>query len=272
MIRWLLLVAPLAGMSGGCLLFCSEGQPCDRGQCLPGYTCVNDACFKAGVAERGEPCSTTAQCKDGVCSDVNCGWPCAGDDDCFGDAACQAGQCTCQPRCRAACTYPKNDECDLGLICQQDFEQQRGFCQEGQCGPADNETCTAPAYCMPVNGPGSGLCVTLCDILQQQACYQGTAPSGTRCCQAAEACVHVKELWGGPHHRDGVCMAGGELGVNASCNDLLQQYCSRGLFCDAIRGVCVRYCNFEDTDAQPTCGTGEQCNAFSSTLPYGWCR
>lgn len=275
-LRGTIVLLTLAGVQAGCFLFSDEGRPCDEGgRCLPGYVCVEGVCQEAAVIQLGEECLATGECVDGaVCATPLCDdsdqLPCTADADCGEHAPeevfCYAETCRCRRTCRPGCNKYQHAECGelSGLLCWYDPSQERGFCAEGYCGRRDDGTelgsCAEGAYCLVENGPGSGQCVALCDVLAQESC----APDYN--------CEHVELLMIDPlYSAYGICLPSGQQTEGGSCVPGNAD-CQRGLVCH--ERSCVRYCNLQDLGASPTCTSGYTCTAFTggALLPYGWCR
>ncbi len=276
-------------------LFSVENRPCTvQGECLPGYTCVENLCVTAGAKDLNEACIDSSECVAGsLCVDAYCDdsaqASCEKDEDCNVNAgqSCRHNTCVCDRVCRATCDYPFFDKCQLGEMCWFETDANQGFCQQGNCGETDQGenigNCLDNEVCLNYNGPGSGLCIPMCDIMAQDACANGTTPEGTLCCANNQNCEHIVKLWGAsmnPGNYRGICVDNGTQNEADPCsNDVRDNlFCSRGLFClptSNSSASCVRYCNIESPGAAPACGAGQLCINIPGApagLPYGYCQ
>lgn len=271
-------------------LFSVENRPCTiQGECLPGYTCVDELCVKAQALNTGDSCRSSSECVAGnLCADAYCDdsaqLSCEKDEDCNTNAgqSCLHNSCVCERICRATCDYPNFADCSNGELCWFDTEANQGFCQNGNCGENDQGenlgNCLDSEVCLEFNGAGSGLCNPMCDIMMQDACANNTAPDGTLCCANNQNCEHLVQLWGAsmnPGNYNGICFDSGTQNEADPCSNAVADnlFCTRGLFC--LGTSCVRYCNIETPGAAPACGSGQLCiniPGAPSNLPYGYCQ
>lgn len=143
---WVLLVAALAVLAGGCPGKKSKYPLCGTDKdCKEGEYCVEKECKKCGDDSH---CGAGQSCEDGAC--VTAKNACVTDDDCGDDKVCKDNRCVacesdgeCGPggKCNAgACERPK--KCSVDEDCEDDEDCLNGRCQKPWQGGNDADaTC-----------------------------------------------------------------------------------------------------------------------------------
>ena len=176
-------------------------------QALPGSSCAGapPACAPAGQLADGTSCSSSVQCKNGLCQKTNAatcgvckaqvalGAVCSVPSDCAGaDVTCSAGICAQRPTAGAACSA--NLSCASGLTCVGSPGKCAQYAKLGeQCGGAGS----AGPGCNPFEGSIciSHICTQVLYATAGQKCgFIGN--SFTACakgdCTPANVCAAVK--------------------------------------------------------------------------------
>ena len=229
------------------------GLACESGQCLDGYTCVDNICVNAGAKKAGDLCAKTAECESGLyCGsqyrqcvegdpaadngandDVNCALTVDEDED---------------MRCRLICDPAETAPCPQGQRCwlpPPDTEGVTGFCQQGTCA-ADSECASQDALCSGAIGLGKlGTCSENCDPLEctAQTCsgcegLDGVPDAPYTCAPPIFESVTLRT----------VCTDAGGIPPYGACGSINGDLCSPGTFCiESTTGgspFCSPWCRF----------------------------
>lgn len=245
-----------------------EGLPCTaEGDCLAGYTCVDNVCRNAAAKQVGDACVEDDECESGVCAD-------AYDNDCGDDINCELGRDRDSSglKCRAACNPDEaaSESCNTSEYCFIDGEGAvAGYCQEGTCGvdgncgenriPLQNGFDIQQNVCLGIsnNGDNPGLCVLGCNPLLCDA-NGGCAgcPLGQASCLAASSTFDRY-----------ACFSTGFVPHNGACD--ANNPCAPGSFCLAGGGggnYCARFCLVGG--GAPACVAPQTCNVLSGNVGY----
>ncbi len=221
-------VCKSGGTCGACVSAseCASSESCVNGGCTSAAPCTKNASCsdgqscKAGVCAA---CSANADCDAGeACKAGACG-PCAGDADCSAGSYCSSGKCAAIPtdgtcaREGDLCSFGNPSACLGQSYCVRGTRDNQPliYCpttpaaQDSPCSLSDAEVTANPCAigkcdgtsttCRALAGAGGRVChrrdsslacdqdVTCSDA--STACpSDGTAPSGTQCAAAPDAC------------------------------------------------------------------------------------
>ncbi len=258
--------------------FCTEGDACQSGECVPGPTkacpapnsCQVGFCNEAakacvGVAvEDGAPCNVADPCAtQGVCN----GGVCAGSDtkDCsFLNGPCTVGVCGADGNCTAV---PANE----GAVCPVGTPNPcvpNGLCEMGSCAPVeapDGTACDDALFCTTGDACLAGVCVGgspyVCAGLGE--CFVGVCDEVLNTCGYApgndgSSCDDGNVCTAGSVCSGGACLGGSPANDGGACDDGVSctsaTTCSSGI-CQGGMGPTVYFADtFADTSKGWTLG------------------
>lgn len=227
----------------------------------------------AEILERDKP-----ECREALDGLVRLGGDCELNEECEGDAICDASAETCPGQCAArrnagqTCSF--DDECVDGLVCSEETELCVAPASEGDACEFGAPPCGPGLLCLGQDevGKRSGTCRNVEQAMRVKAGEACSVLDGTLC-EVGNACVadqidltSLSISW--------LCVKMGTYNAGATCKPGFPDACAEGFYCkrdaagSVLDGVCTAV-----PDAKEPCGTGfsRQCKT-GATCVTGICQ
>lgn len=210
-------------------------------------------------------------CRDIFVGTVEIGGACSIDDECAGEAYClsalcpaEAGTCTARQASGTACTG--DEQCESGLVCEDDVCRVPTNTSGGPCGGDSDLDCPLDQYCLGEDATTRGTCTPWASVLTIAA-GQPCDPTMEDFCQEGLSCV-VTAVDPTTFMPTWECRA--RVGAGAACGDGFPGQCPDTHFCTAnplagtFEGTCdalpVAGEGCHQDENEPACAPGLTCN------------
>jgi len=141
---------------------------------------VQDACLNFGLCDDGNPCTEDDHCVNGICvgSSIPSCFPCAGDDDCAAQDACEDPYCDEQGICDARANFDAEQFCCNPANGDLQTLDDENTCTDDVCDRATGAVAHAP---LPESPCDDGLACTVLDACTATAACAGVDIESVEC-------------------------------------------------------------------------------------------